>query len=275
MSNNILVLGGTGKTGRRVVQRLAELNLPVTIGSRSANPAFDWENPAKWPEVLNGISKVYITFQPDIAVPSSVAAIQGFVAAAKRSGVKQLVLLSGRGEKEAQVCENIIINSGMDWTIVRASWFMQNFSEGFLLDSILGDHVVLPIINAKEPFVDTDDIADVVVQAITSDSHSKKIYELTGPELLSFENAVSKIAGITKRNISYHEVPMDEYVTILETYGLPGDFIALIKYLFTEVLDGRNESVINDIEKVLGKKAGTFESYVAKTFQTGVWNNEK
>lgn len=271
MSNKILVLGGTGKTGRRVAARLAQLSIPFRIGSRNAEPAFHWDSPATWSGVLNGIDKIYICFQPDLAIPSAPATIKAFVELAKQSGVKQLVLLSGRGEKEAQACEDIVVRSGLNWTIVRASWFMQNFSEGFLLDAILENKVVLPIIKAKEPFVDADDIADTVVQALTNQIHFDKIYELTGPELLSFEDAVSKITAVNKRDISYQEIPIEEYVSVLRNYQLPEDFISLLHYLFTEVLDGRNEFITDDIEMVLGRKAGSFDNYIMKTNETGTW----
>ena len=164
MSNEILVLGGTGKTGRRIVARLTDLGLPVRIGSRNANPAFDWEKQSTWLDVLLQIDKVYISFQPDLAIPGSAEKINEFVNAARQSGVKQMVLLSGRGESEAQQCENVIMNSQLDWSIVRPSWFMQNFSEGFLMDGIMSGHLVLPPINAREPFIDADDIADVVTK---------------------------------------------------------------------------------------------------------------
>jgi uncharacterized protein YbjT (DUF2867 family) len=271
MSNNILVLGGTGKTGRRVVERLRTLTLPVTIGSRKAQPSFDWENAGNWADVLKDINKVYITFQPDLAIPSALQAITKLVETAKISGVEQLVLLSGRGEKEAQVCENIVINSGINWTVIRASWFMQNFSENFLLDSILSNEVILPTIKALEPFVDADDIADVVVATLTEDKHAHKIYELTGPELLPFELATSIIAKKLKRDISYTEISMDAYVAAIKSYQLPDDFILLMQYLFTEVLDGRNESLSNDIENILGRRPTSFDAYANKTANTGIW----
>lgn len=271
MSNKILVLGGNGKTGRRVVERLTKLELPVTIGSRNGEPAFDWENSANWSAVLKDIDKVYITFQPDLAVPTAAAAIAKFVITAKDCGVKQLVLLSGRGENEAQVCENIVINSGLDWTIIRASWFMQNFSENFLIDGILSNEMVLPNIKSLEPFVDADDIADVVVAALTNSKHSRKIYELTGPELLSFELATAEIAKASNRQISYNEINMNEYVATLKSFQLPDDFIWLLHYLFTEVLDGRNESLTNDVENILGRKATSFEEYISKTIKTEIW----
>lgn len=275
MNNQILVLGGTGKTGRRVAERLTKLNIPVRIASRNTSPAFDWENPYTWPNVLNGIQKIYISFQPDLAVPGATDKIESFTEAAKKAGVKKLVLLSGRGEEEAQQCENIVMNSDLDWGIVRASWFMQNFSEGFFLDSILSGHAVVPKGSAPEPFVDTDDIAEMAVLQLTDDKHSKTLYELTGPALLTFREIFSTISAAIDRPITYEEVSMDEYVDLLKQYQVPADYIWLIKYLFTEIFDGRNESLTPDIEKVLGRKPTSLKSYVEKTKKTGIWNTTK
>ena len=273
MSNKILVLGSTGKTGRRVAERLQNLHLPVRLGSRKGDPSFDWHETGNWQEVLTGIDSVYITFQPDIAMPQAFGKIKLFTEIARSSNVKKLLLLSGRGEKEAQACEQLIIQSGLDWTIVRASWFMQNFSESFLLDSILGNKVILPVIKSLDPFVDADDIADVAVSALTNSKHNFKIYELTGPELLSFESATAIIAKELNREIAYSAINMEDYVAVLKSYQLPDEYIWLIEYLFTEVLDGRNESLSNDIENVLGRKPTTFTEYASKTAKTGIWTN--
>ena len=274
MSNKILVLGSTGKTGKRVAERLQNCNIAIRMGSRNGEPSFDWDMPDNWKNILEKIDSVYITFQPDLAVPQAAEKIKLFIEIAKASNVKKLVLLSGRGEKEAEVCENIVINSGLDYTIVRASWFMQNFSENFLLDSILSNEVELPTIKALEPFVDADDIADVVVAALTDSKHSHKIYELTGVELLSFETAAAIIAKASNREISYNEISMDKYIAILKSYQIPDDFIWLIQYLFTEVLDGRNESLTNDIDNILGRKPATFNEYAIKTANTGIWRTQ-
>jgi len=271
MSEQILVLGSTGKTGKRVAERLQQLQIPRRLGSRKGLPPFNWDEPNNWKEVLTDIETVYITFQPDLAIPQAHEKIKLFTETAKLCNVKKLVLLSGRGEKQAQVCEQIIIESSLAWTIIRASWFMQNFSENFLLDAILSNDVVLPIIKSLEPFVDADDIADVAVAALTQSKHNNKVYELTGSELLSFNTATSIIATTSNRKISYAEISIDEYVTSLKSYQLPDDFIWLIQYLFTEVLDGRNESLSNDIENILGRKPTRFSDYVNKTEKTGVW----
>lgn len=275
MKSNILVIGGTGKTGRKVVNGLQNLNQNVRVGSRNSTPAFNWEEPERWSRALRGMDKVYITFQPDLAVPGALDAIENLVKIAAREGVKKLVLLSGKGEKEAELCEQVIIHSGIDYTIVRASWFMQNFSESFFLDPIRAGHVALPKPEAKVPYVSTVDIADVAVAALMNDHHNGKIYELTGPETLTFEEIVGKISNAAKRPIEFTPISMSAYTKMLEEFGVPSDYIWLINYLFSEVLDAKGNNIVtNDVEKVLGRKPQTFDDYVTETVRTGVWNAE-
>jgi uncharacterized protein YbjT (DUF2867 family) len=266
-----LVLGATGKTGSRVLQKLINLGLPVQSGSRSADPKFDWEDKATWEPVLQNIHAVYISFQPDLAVPGTVEKIKLFTETAVKNKVQKLVLLSGRGEPEAQHCEEIVMNTGADWTIVRASWFCQNFSEGNFLEPILSGHVALPAGDVGEPFIDVDDIADVAVAALTEEDHSSKIYEVTGSRLLSFREAVAEIANITGKPIQYEQVSMKAYAETLTQYGVPAELISLITYLFTEVLDGRNANVTDGVQQALGRKPADFTEYVRKTYATGVW----
>lgn len=270
--NKFLVLGGNGKTGSKVVSKLKQLGKDVRIGSRSETPSFDWNESSNWAEVLEGVHSVYITFQPDLAVPGAKEAIKKFTSEAITSGVKKLVLLSGKGEKEAEACERIVMSSGADWTIVRASWFNQNFSESFFLDPILAGHVALPKENALIPFIDTSDIADVVVEALLNEKHSGQIYELTGPRQLTFKDVVEEIAEATETDIQFQAISMDEYEKMLSDNNVPEDYIWLIKYLFTEVLVLDNSIVTNDVEKVLGRKPIDFSDYVKETVKTGVWN---
>ena len=254
-NQQILVIGGTGKTGKRVVARLTKLGHQVRIGSRSADIPFDWHQPNTWAKALTGIEAVYITFQPDLAVPGATEVIQRLSSMAVNLGIKHLVLLSGRGEKEAQACEQIVMNAGTAWTIVRADWFHQNFSESVFLEPVLAGHVALPRAEARIPFVDVEDIADIVTAALTDAQHQGQIYELTGPRLLSFEEVVLEIAKQTGRNIQYQAVSMDEYNQLLKQHQLPNDYIWLVNYLFDEVLDGRNAHLTQDVEKVLGRPA--------------------
>jgi uncharacterized protein YbjT (DUF2867 family) len=272
-TQKILVIGGNGKTGRRVAQRLQTLNhVDVRLASRSTGPSFDWENPATWEAALTGADTIYITYQPDLAVPSAVPTMQQFTRLATQLGVQKMVLLSGRGEKEAQVCEEIVKNTARQWCIVQASWFHQNFSESFFLEPVQAGYVALPRAEALEPFTDADDIADVVVEALLDNRHNQQTYELTGPELLTFAQAVAIIASATNRRIAFQPLTLEEYTHMLRSYQVPEDFIWLANYLFSEVLDGRNASTTHDIEKVLGRKPKSFATYAQETVSSGVWN---
>jgi len=271
-TSNILVIGGTGKTGRRVVERLKTRDIPVRIGSRAGEPPFDWKNPETWAGAIDGMDTVYITFQPDLAVPGAREAIERFTSQAVKGGIQKMVLLSGRGEKEAELCEQVVMNAGADWTIVRASWFNQNFSESFFLYPILAGHVALPRGEALVPYVDAEDIADVVVEALLDDKHIGQTYELTGPRQLTFKQVTEEISNVTGGGIQFSSITMEEYAKMLRENQVPEDYIWLINYLFTEVLVEKNSSFTNDIQKVLGRKAKDFAEYARETASTGIWS---
>lgn len=271
-THTILVIGSTGKTGQRVAARLAERNLPLRLGSRSGATPFDWTDRRTWATALQGVGAAYVSFYPDLAVPGAPEAIQAFTDLAASLGVRRLVLLSGRGEPEAKQCEDIVRNSGLEWTVLRASWFAQNFSEGHFLEPILAGEVALPVADIGEPFIDVDDIADVAAAALTEDSHVGQLYELTGPRLWTFKEAIGEIADATGRKIDFMPVSRTDYTSALEQAQLDGDTIKLINYLFSEVLDGRNESVTDGVSRALGRSPRDFGEYVRTTALSGVWN---
>lgn len=270
--NTVLVVGGTGKTGRRVVERLEARGIAVRVGSRSATPPFDWENRDTWAASLQNIKSVYITYQPDLAVPGADDAIRTFAELAAANGVQRLVLLSGKGEDEAERCEQIVQNSGLEWTILRASWFSQNFSESYLLEPILGGEVVLPTGDMPEPFIDADDIADVAVAALTENTHVGQVYELTGPRLLTFTQAVAEIAQAIGREIRYVQVTPEQYSAALVEQQVPADYVWLLNYLFTTVLDGRNAHLSDGVQRALGRAPRDFSEFVRNTAASGIWS---
>ena len=187
-------------------------------------------------------------------------------------GVERLVLLAGRGEDEAERAERAVAESGADLTIVRATWFMQNFSEGDFLGQVLGGEVTLPAGDMVEPFVDADDIADVAVAALTEDGHVGELYELTGPRLLSFADAVDEIAKATGRVITYAPVSVEEFAGAMAAQGVPGEAIEIFSFLFTEVLDGRNAHLTDGVQRALGREPRDFTSYARDAAATGVWD---
>ncbi|MEL7120154.1 MAG: NmrA family NAD(P)-binding protein [Bacteroidota bacterium] len=273
--SNYLVIGGTGKTGRRVVERLNQMNKNVRIGSRSQTPSFNWNDQSNWSEVLKNIDKVYIVYHPDLAVPGAYESIVALTEAAKEAGVKKLVLLSGKGEVEAERCEEVVANCGLDYTLVRASWFNQNFSESFFLDPILAGHLALPMAEAKIPFVDADDIADMVVESLINDAHNGQTYEVTGPRFLTFGELAKEVSKATGRDIHFQAVTLEEYSKGMEAAGVPKDVIWLFNYLFTEVLGNeKNQEITHDVEKVLGRKAKDFSTFAQETAAAGIWTPE-
>jgi len=270
---HILVLGGTGKTGRRIAAGLAEEGHSVRIGSRGATPPFDWNDPSGWDACLDGIDAAYISYAPDLAMPGATDAIEAFVERAKAHGVRRLVLLSGRGEPEAQACERIVQESGLEWTVVRASWFFQNFSEGAFADMVLAGRITLPAGDVPEPFVDVDDIAEVAVAALAGDGHAGEVYEVTGPRLMTFDMIAEELTNATGRDITFVEVPHDAFLDEVKRSGAPHEVVWMLDYLFATVLDGRNASLADGVERALGRPPRDFRAYARDVAATGAWNS--
>ncbi|MEU3064042.1 NAD(P)H-binding protein [Streptomyces subrutilus] len=263
-----LIIGGTGKTGRRVAEKLTAQGREVRIGSRSAEPAFDWHDPKTWEPALAGVDRVYVTYYPDLAFPGAAEQVGEFSKVAVAAGARRLVLLSGRGEEAAEVSEDNLKASGADWTIVRSSWFNQNFSESFFLEPVLAGEIALPTGDAVEAFVDADDIADVVVAALTDDKHIGKTYALSGPRLLSYSDVAAELTKATGREIQYISVTNEEYRAVLRENNLPEEFADL----FTMILDGRNAHLVHGVEEALGRKPKDFADFAREAAATGVWN---
>ena len=267
-----LVLGGTGKTGRRVAERLQSRGVATRIASRSTGIAFDWNDSATWDSALDGVTAAYITYAPDLAIPGATESIRAFVDRAVERGVKRLVLLSGRGEEEAQACERIVQAADVEWTIVRASWFMQNFSEGEFVGMILDGAITLPAADIPEPFIDINDIADVAVAALTEEGHAYEIYEVTGPRLLTFTDLALEISKAAGRDVQFEQVPAEAFAGAIADSGAPEDVAWLLNYLFETVLDGRNAYVCDGVQRALGREPADFTDYARRIAERGTWN---
>jgi uncharacterized protein YbjT (DUF2867 family) len=268
-----LITGGTGKTGRRIVERLRARGVPVRVGSRSGEPPFDWKDPSTWAPALRGASAAYLSYFPDLAVPGARDAVAAVSELAVEQGVRRLVLLSGRGEEEAQRAERAVQDSGAEWTVVRCSWFSQNFSEGYMVDAVLAGEIALPVGDMGEPFVDVDDIADVATRALAEDGHAGEVYELTGPRLLSFADAVDEIAGASGRPLRFVSIPLEDFAAGAAEQGLPDDVVGLMTYLFTEVLDGRNAHTNDGVQRALGREPRDFREFARAAAAAGAWNS--
>jgi uncharacterized protein YbjT (DUF2867 family) len=266
-----LVLGGTGKTGRRVARRLSARGLPVRIGSRSGEPPFDWEDRTTWAPALRDVESVYLSYHPDLAAPGAAETIGRFAELAVASGVRRIVLLSGRGEEQAQVSERTVQRSGTEWTILRSSWFSQNFSEDYLLEPVLSGEIALPADDVAEPFIDVEDIADVAVAALTEDGHAGQLYELSGPRLLTFAEAAEEIAKASGRQVRYVPISPERYMAGMIRDGMPADYAAFLTELFTRVLDGRNAHLTDGVQRAVGRRPRDFTDFARDAAASGVW----
>lgn len=251
-----LITGATGKTGQRVARRLQTLDHDVRAVTRHSTPRFDWHDQTTWPEAIDGCTSAYLTFQPDLGLPGADEIIGAFAAQAVAAGCSRLVLLSGRGEDGAQRAEEAMMASGAEWTVLRSAFFMQNFTEGAFADELAAGSLTMVEHTAAEPFVDVADIAAVAVATLLDKNYVGRVLELTGPQLLTFEEAAHAIGGPT---VAYHSMPTEDYIAVLTEAGLPAADAAGLAYLFEEVLDGRNAYVTRDVEAVLGRAARSID----------------
>ncbi|MET0417312.1 MAG: NmrA family NAD(P)-binding protein [Actinoplanes sp.] len=267
-----LVLSGNGKSGRRVAARLTDRGMPVRIGSRSGSPPFDWDDSSTWAPALAGVDRAYVAYVPDLGFPGAAETIGAFAKTAVAAGVSRFVLLSGRGEEAAQRSEEAVRAAGGDWTVIRASWFNQNFSEDFLLESVRSGVLALPgPATRREPFADVDDVADVAVAALTEDGHAGQTYEVTNRSSRTLAETVTLLGKAIGRDVRYVEVTPEEYRSALIEHGAPEDFAANLTRLFAGILDGRNEDVTDGVQRALGRSPRDFPEYLSATAATGVW----
>ncbi len=270
-THRYLVIGSTGKTGRRVMSALNERGLDARGVSRSTEIPFDWNDHSTWSAALQGIDRAYVTYSPDIAIPGAVETVEALVQLAIDKGVKRIVLLTGRGEEEAQRAEKLIQRPELEWTVVRASWFMQNFSEGAFTGMVMEGAVTLPARDIAEPFIDVDDIAEVATVSLVEEGHAGRIYEVTGPRAITFTQAVAELSEELAREVHYERIPTEAFVSGLEAAGLPDGVAWLLDYLFTTVLDGRNVEVHHGVEEALGRPPRDFRDYLRDAIAAGAW----
>ncbi|MDX5381474.1 MAG: NmrA family transcriptional regulator [Rhodobacterales bacterium] len=269
---SILVIGATGKTGSRVANRLEVLGYPVRRGSRSSATPFDWEAPETWAPALRGTRAAYVTYFPDLAFPGAVEKLESLCETARDASVEHLVLLSGRGEHHARLGEEVLRNSGVDATIIRAAWFAQNFSEGYLRDPVLAGVLPMPGGDVAEPIIDIDDIADVAVAALTQEGHKGELYEVTGPRLMSFADMAAELSQATGRDIRHIPITFEDFHQNIAQAG--GTFVAdVFTAIARETLDGRNAQTTDGVMRALGRPPRDFKDFAKAAARSGTWTS--
>ncbi|MFF9199047.1 NAD(P)H-binding protein [Streptomyces sp. NPDC014779] len=269
-ARTVLVTSATGKTGRRVAAGLAARGVRVRAGSRGGSRGgavrLDWEDPETWGPALDGADAAYVTYYPDLAAPGAEEAMRTFGRLAAERGVRRLTLLSGRGEPEAVRAEEALRGAGPELTVVRAAFFAQNFDEGLLAEGVAAGAIAFPAGGTAEPFVDVDDLAEVVVETLLGDEHVGQVHELTGPRALTFAEAAAEITRAAGREVVYVPMTEGEFAGMLTGLGLSEPEAAWLAALFTALLDGHNTPVTDGVKRVLGREPRDFSAYAARAF---------
>ncbi|NGO67986.1 NAD(P)H-binding protein [Streptomyces boncukensis] len=266
----ILVLGGTGKTGRRVAAALAERGHTPRAASRSGDVRFDWTDPATWEPALEGVRAVYVV---DSQTPGAAREVPDFSALAVARGVERLVLLSARAFAELDALgapdellapERAVRESGAAWTVLRPTWFSQNFTEfPVVSDGIARGELRLPVGDGPESFVDVRDVAEVAVEALTGEGHAGETYELSGPRALTWAEAVGELARATGRPLRYTPLSEAEYRRELAAEGWPEEAVEVLSALFGHIREGRSGAVSDGVRRALGREPRGFADYAA------------
>ncbi|WP_344263198.1 NAD(P)H-binding protein [Actinomadura napierensis] len=277
--DDILILGATGKTGRRIVRRLKTAGRTVRAASRTGgDTTFDLNDPVTWPPALDGVTAVYLLEPNRGPHPDGQGPVSRFVAEAVSAGVQRLVLLSAHGVGEAgddhplKAAEQAVRDSGTDWTILRPGWFAQNFSESFWRPGILNGTVALPTGDGRTPFIDAEDIAEVAEAALTDARHSGQIYQLTGPRALSVGEAVDLIGRATGRTIRHVDVAPETFTEHQIAAGVPADAARILTGLLVDIRDGHGAEISDGVDQALGRPPRTFEDFVAEAAAAGHWD---
>lgn len=277
-TNPILVLGATGKTGRRVTALLQERGLAVRSASRNTQVPFDWNDQSTWSAAVEGVRTVYIVHS-GLGTPKAAEQVHAFARIAAAAGVTKAVLVStpddGSPFSDAmRAAEKHIVDAGLSLTSLRLRWFYQNFSEDFLLPSVLSGELRLPAGTGKEAFVDADDIAEVAVAALTDDRHNGRLYEVTGPRLLSFAEIADEITRGAGHDVQYVPLDPDTFVAEQVALGVPADWAYMLSAMYQDIANEKLQTVSGDVEAVLGKPARDFSTFVSKMANDVVWTGD-
>ncbi|WP_159621668.1 NmrA family transcriptional regulator [Ruania rhizosphaerae] len=270
----ILVTGANGKTGRRVTDRLTDAGHAVRRASRSGDHPFDWTDPATWTAAVDGVGAAYLTYQPDLALPGARDAVTGVAAALAGQGVQRVVLLSGRGEALAQDCERAFLELIPTGTVVRCAFFDQNFTEGPFAGAVIDGMLALPgAAEITEPFLDADDIADVVVAALLAEGveHEGRVLELTGPRSVSLAETAEILGQAAGHPVIYQQVSAADFAAHAQAAGLPAEEAHGLAELFVGLLDGHNSATTTTVADVLGHPARSLEDFASAAAAAGAW----
>jgi uncharacterized protein YbjT (DUF2867 family) len=268
-SDMTLVLGGTGKTGARVANRLIGLGHSVRTAARHGGDVrFDWDDPATHRNAVEGADRVYLI--PPVMRTRFAPQVSAFLDLAEAVGVRHVTYLSAYGIEFAPpdvalraVELDLTDRSTLTHSIVRPAWFMQNFSETFLMP--VDDAIVVPTGSGGEAFVDAEDIAAVAAATLADPgAHAGAEYAPTGPDILTVGEAADIIGSVTGRPVRHVDIDRLTWVDSVIASGVPDQYGEMLQMLTETIASGRGSRPNDDIEKVTGAPPTSFTDFARR-----------
>jgi uncharacterized protein YbjT (DUF2867 family) len=267
----VLVTGATGTVGQFVRDALADRDCTVRALVRSPDPndpeevRFDFEKPETWGRAFEGGDRLFLVRPPaitrvgDFLLPA--------VDAAQRCGVDHVTLLSVLGAEKNPIIphrriEKHLETSGLDYTFLRASFFMQNFDEVHATDIRDHDELFVPARDGKTSFVDVRDISDVAAVTLTESGHRNRAYDVTGSEALDYTEAATVFSEVLGREITYPRPGAVAFARRWLGRGEPLGFVITMVGIYTTARLGLAGRVTDDVEQVLSRKPRSLREYV-------------
>lgn len=277
MQDPVLVLGATGKLGGEVVRQLQAAGYTTHCATRNPDRGgcgegpsvcFDWKDPATYRPALDEIRQVFLTARPlDII---AAAALPDFLDDCREAGVEHVVFSSALGTDEQQagplgLVESHLQHCGLNWTILRPNFFMQNFSHGWLLPEIQSSGgITLAAGSGRTSFVSTTDIAAVAVKVFTEPTLQQRAYELTGDDPMSHTAVAAAITRASGRPVNYHAIDEDEMRAAGRRAGFSPGRLEYLLVLYGLVRDGSAARVTSTVKDLLGRDPVSFNEFAAE-----------
>ena len=269
----ILVFGATGSIGRHLVHALPEVTAFVRDPAKATgrHVVGDLDDPDSIAAALHGVDRVFLNAggaQPADGEQPMVRQQRAVIDAAVEAGVEHVVKLSvwharagGRLAEGAHwLIEEHLKASGLGWSILQPSGFMQNFRTRAAVFTEDGD-ILGAYRDSRVSYVDCMDIAACAAALLRAPRHGET-FVLTGPEALTHTEIAAKLSAVASRTIRYVDLPAQDFADRLTALGLPADFADDVATLFAEVADGSLAPVTTSVADLTGRPARTFDEFL-------------
>ncbi|KAI1260900.1 NAD(P)-binding protein [Xylariaceae sp. FL1019] len=282
---SILVTGGSGKTAPRIAALLAANKKSYLLGARrgpsdkaDGHPIvkFDMGDESTWTQALEQIpvKAVYI-MEPRISEPW--VYMNKFIDVAKEHGVSRVVLCAGTTasigkDGMGRVWEHLI-NSGIDYAVLRPSWFMDNLSDpGFGVVSTISrlNKFDTATQDGKIAFVSADDVAEVAYHALTDEKSYNCDLRVLGPENLTYDQVAEAFSKVLGRKIEHVKLSETERINGLLHAGVPDYFARFLTRIELFALQGGEMGTSDAVERLTGHPPKSFEEFVEEN--KSVWS---